>query len=105
MREETWKDFQECLEKVRFPAGYLIRKAFERSEGEGIERLLSMCKVLAEREPEEPFFIAERSAAPFFGVNRATIGRWLKQLEAEGHIRMVVSHSYGKRRAKGWLMG
>jgi Bifunctional DNA primase/polymerase, N-terminal len=100
--EESWLDFAEGWENVKFPAGQgPIDLAFAKAsastppacaaayEQETVRLLVCLCRELQAVSGNAPFFLSSRTAAALFGVDHATAARWLKLLRLDRVIHLV----------------
>jgi hypothetical protein len=91
--EETWYDFRNAWEAVRFPAGSgPVGLAFERAMAQEapkcakvyqdprIRCLTSLCRELQRIAGDAPFFLGCRAAGELLGVTHQLANRWLQML-------------------------
>jgi hypothetical protein len=91
--EETWYDFRNAWERVRWPAGVgLVDDLFARAisqappicadiyEGSTVRTLVALCRELQRQAGEASFFLACRTAGRLLGVSHTIASRWLGML-------------------------
>ncbi len=104
--EESWLDFAEGWQRVRFPAGtgpleaLWLRATAEplpaaalAYEQDGVRRLVAFCRQLQRRAGQAAFFLACRTAGALLGVEHTTAWRWLRLLEIDGVLRRISTGS------------
>jgi hypothetical protein len=116
--EETWLDFVEGWQRVKFPAGTgpleaLWSKALAEAlppaamvyEQEGVRRLVALCNQLQRAAGQATFFLACRTAGALLGVDHTTAWRWLRLLEVDGVLRRISTGSTRTHRANEYRAG
>lgn len=111
--EETWFDFAEGWNNVKFPAGKgpvdmafakIQESAFppaaENYEQENLRCLVALCRELQRAVgANQPFFLACRTGADLLGVDHTTVSRWLRGLQADEIIKLAEAGCREKRLA------
>lgn len=98
---ETWFDFIEGWNKVKFPKGQEpINLMFNHRSREGLpevvldyedelQDLVAFCRELQRARPNEPFFLSCRVAGGLLGVSEATTSKWFRGLQHDGILLEV----------------
>ncbi len=110
--EETWFDFLESWDKVKYPKGEgpmaeamakavkaelpNVAQQYEQNE---LRLLVALCRELQRGCGEGPFFLSTRTAGSLLDVNHTTASRWLKGLCHDGILRLVERGSQETRKA------
>jgi Bifunctional DNA primase/polymerase, N-terminal len=111
--EETWFDFGEAWDKIRFPVGQgPVDMAFamvlaselpevaDQYEQQELRLLVGLCRELQRAAgADSPFFLASRVAARLLQVDHSTAARWLKGLQLDGIIQLVEAGSSSSGKA------
>ena len=110
--EESWFDFAEAWDKVKFPKGtepiaMILTQAVkaglpevaEQYEQEELRLLVSLCRELQRACGDGAFFLATRTAGQLLGVNHVTASRWLRLLILDGILELVTAGTRESRRA------
>ena len=61
-----------------------------------IKRTVALCAVLQARAGQQPFFLAANPLADEFGVDAATVARWLRLLVRDGVLVVAAKGRRGK---------
>jgi len=114
--EESWLDFVEGWEKVKFPKGkeplaVMWEKAMSQAfpdevkkyDGDEIKVLARFCRELQLASGESPFFLSVRTAGRLFEVDPTKASRWLQILQLDGIIELVTLGTLASRRASRFL--
>jgi len=114
--EESWLDFAEGWQNVKFPAGQgPIDLAFAKAsistlpacaagyEQQAVRLLVCLCRELQALSGQEPFFLSSRTAAALLQVDHATAARWLKLLRLDGVLYLVTEGSKKTGRASTYV--
>jgi len=110
--EESWFDFAEGWGKVKHPKGeepiaMLLAKAdaaelpevAREYEQEELRRLVALCRELQRACGDGPFYLASRTAGELLGIDHSTASRWLRGLQIDGILRLVVRGSQREHKA------
>jgi hypothetical protein len=110
--EETWIDFVEGWDRVKFPSGQeplsmIFAQAIEAEmpevasdyEQEPVKQLIKFCRELQRRSGIEPFYLDCRSAGRLLKVDHTRVWRWLRLLRFEDILVEVSKGSHDKHRA------
>ncbi len=110
--EESWIDFAEGWQRVRFPAGAgpleaLWLQAMAEAppvaalayEQDGVRRLVAFCYQLQRHAGQAAFFLACRTAGTLLGVEHTTAWRWLRLMEIDGVLARVSTGSQKTQKA------
>lgn len=111
--EESWIDFVEAWDKVRFPKGQepilaIFAKAAESElpaiasnyENPRIQLLVQLCRELQRHHGARPFYLSCRTAAKLLNTkDYKTVARWLKLLVVDGVLELVSAGNTSGRRA------
>jgi len=110
--EESWFDFAEAWDKVKYPKGtepiaMILAQAVEAGlpevakqyEQEELRLLVCFCRELQRASGDGPFFLATRTAGQLLGVNHVTASRWLRGLVLDGILELVTAGTRENRRA------
>ncbi len=110
--EESWIDFLQAWERVRFPAGtspldLALQQARQTSppvkalrfEHAGIRLLVALCWQLHLAAAGGTWFLGCRTVGKLLGVDHSTAWRWLYLLEAEGVLARVSTGSKAAKKA------
>jgi hypothetical protein len=114
--EESWLDFADTWDRVRFPAGVgpletlwaqalagpLPESALDYDQ-DGVRRLVALCEQLQRHAGRGTFFLACRTAGQLAGVNHKTAWRWLRLLEIDKVLRRVSTGSKATHRANEYV--
>lgn len=100
--EESWADFLTAWPRIKFPKGTgpmadILKKADAATPPDiaddydelSTRRLICLCRELQRDAGEEPFFLACTTAGDLLNVERTTIWRRFKVLEADGVLSVV----------------
>lgn len=98
----TWSDFMRGWEKVRFPAGATLAAILEGIDADPLpdgikalgygdqgQKLVKVCRRLADHHSPEPFFISARQAGDLVGIHFTDASKVLAALAADGVIELV----------------
>jgi hypothetical protein len=110
--EETWLDFADGWQRVKYPAGagpleMLWRQALAEAppsaaldyEQAGVRNLVAFCRQLQRQAGQGAFFLACRTAGTLLGVHYRTAWSWLQLLEIDGVLHRVTTGSKVTKRA------
>jgi hypothetical protein len=110
--DETWLDFAEAWDKVKFPKGQgpmcmIFSRARDADpppvaaeyETSGVKLLIRLCRELQRYHGTNPFHLDCRTAAELLGVEHTAAWRWLKLLQHDRVIRLESTGSRASRRA------
>lgn len=108
---ETWFDFTEGWNKVKFPKGQEpITMMFNQRNREGLPEvvldyedglldLVAFCRELQRARPDEPFYLSCRVAGELLGVSEATTSKWFRGLQHDGILQEVSKGSIASGKA------
>ncbi len=110
--DESWFEFGESFEAVKYPAG--VEPIGESSKA-GVEAeppacaavydsppvrvLICWCRELQRLAGDRPFFLASRTAAEYLGVERSSVSGWLRGLARDGVLELVERGKHNEGRA------
>ena len=109
--EETWIDFLQCWDNVRYPKGEEpmaqvfdracanIPEAAEVYDQSEVQRLVSLCRELQRSAGNNPFYLACRKAGELLGVGRDKAHRWLFLLMQDRLLEEVCKGDFKTGRA------
>ncbi|GAF94276.1 unnamed protein product, partial [marine sediment metagenome] len=100
--EESWFDFCEGWEKVKFakgeePMAKIVARAkkaeipeiAEQYDQPLLQLLVAVCREQQRESGDEPFFLSSRTVEEYLGVNHVTAWRWLRGLQHDGILKLV----------------
>ena len=111
--EETWLDFIESWDKVKYPKGegpvdmayqtvleMELPEAAMQYETVEMRQLVSLCRELQRAAgPDNQFFLAARTGERLLGVSYKTVASWLRLLRRDGILKLVEPGNAGARKA------
>lgn len=110
--EESWFDFAEAWDKVKFPKGkepmaMIFSKAVEAElpevaqqyEQQELRLLVALCRELQRGCGDGEFFLSTRTAGQLLGIDHVKASRWLRGLQRDGILELVTLGSRQKRKA------
>lgn len=110
--EESWFDFAEAWEKVKYPKGEEpiamvfaevveadLPEVAQQYEQQQLRSLVALCRELQRACGMGPFFLSTRTAGQLLGVHYATASRWLRGLRHDGILKLVSPGSREEGRA------
>ncbi len=110
--EESWFDFAEGWEKVKHPAGQEpiamifalaieseLPEAARQYEQPELQSLVALCRELQRGCGDQPFFLSSRTAGGLLNVDHSTASRWLRGLQTDGILELVVKGSQETHKA------
>jgi len=111
--EETWLDFLESWDKVKYPKGEgpvdmafqqvlatELPEAAARYETPEMKQLVGLCRELQRAAgPDNQFFLACRTGERLLGVSHKTVSSWLRLLCRHEILKLEERGSAGTRKA------
>ncbi|MFH1921701.1 MAG: bifunctional DNA primase/polymerase [Planctomycetota bacterium] len=114
--EESWFDFAEAWDKVRFPEGAgPMDEIYQRAvrtdppevasqyESPKLRLLVALCRELQRVWGDAPFYLSVRTAAHYVEVDVSTACRWLRGLRLDGILKLTTRGDQKKRRASRYV--
>jgi hypothetical protein len=115
--EESWIDFMDGWERVKYPAGagpldVLWSKALAEPlptealgyEQEPVRQLVALCHQLQRHAGQGTFFLACRTAGELLHVHYKTAWRWLQLLEIDRVLHRISTGTLASHRANEWRL-
>lgn len=110
--EETWYDFCEGWQKIRFPAGeepiqMIVQKALSsdlpeiarQCESPKVQALIAICRELQRAAGAGPFFLSARTAGRLVDVTPTQANRYLRGLCRDEVLREIQKGSQASKKA------
>ncbi len=110
-RRDLLVEFADGWDLVKFAAGagpmdLLWNRAFgfvpveiRNTDDEAYRQLIELCRLLQQRKPKEPFFLACRTVGMLAGISHVSAAKWLRLLVRQGVLERVSIGSLESRHA------
>ena len=109
--DETWADFIRAWDRAQVPLSGMLDAAWKTALSEPmpaeasaydnplVQQLVALCRALSAHSPDGHFFLSMHSAATLLNVKPMRVLRWLRMMQVDGIIELLLRGDHRVSRA------